>query len=167
MNGPPEDKDIMPFVINDINITNLAMRKVRKAWTKIIRSGPNIGRKNIIAREPYIQWVKERAQVVKIPIFFDSSIFPLVSEPEPILQDDVEKLAAKIKELEMENTQIRVQLNRAKQKNEYLEDESKEIKENLESNKKIIRDEKGKRDWVGYDLLGANSELNGRNNELD
>lgn len=48
-----------------------------------------------------------------------------------------------------------------------MEDERKEIKEKFESIKKRIRDEKGKRDWVGGALLGANSELNGRNDELD
>lgn len=54
MNGPSKDKDLVPFVINDVNPTNLVMRRVRKAWTKIIRSSPDIGRKNIISREPYI-----------------------------------------------------------------------------------------------------------------
>lgn len=47
-----------------------------------------------------------------------------------------------------------------------MEDKSKGIKEKLESSKKIIRDKKVKRDWVGGALLVANSELNGRNNEL-
>lgn len=61
MNGPPEDKDVMPFLINEFNPTNLVVRRIRKAWTRIIRSGLNIGRKNIIAKEPYVQWVKERA----------------------------------------------------------------------------------------------------------
>lgn len=54
MNGPPEDKDLVPFVINDINPTNPIVRRVRKAWTKIIKSGPDIGKKNIISKEPYV-----------------------------------------------------------------------------------------------------------------
>lgn len=40
---------------------------------------------------------------------------------------------------------MRVHLNRAKQRNEDLEDESKQIKEKFENNKKRLRDEKGKR----------------------
>lgn len=110
MNGPPKDKDIGPFFINDINPTSHVVRRVWKAWTKIIRSGPDIGTKNIISIEPYINWVKG---VVKIHFIFDSSTFPLVSEANPILQEDVEKLTAKIKELETENSQLRL-LNQAK-----------------------------------------------------
>lgn len=45
-------------------------------------------------------------------------------------------------------------------------DESKEIEEKFESSKKRVRDEKGKQEWVGGALLGANSEFNGQNNKL-
>lgn len=48
-----------------------------------------------------------------------------------------------------------------------MEDEGKKIKEKFENNKKRIRDEKEKKEWVGGALLGANSKLNIRNNELD
>lgn len=84
-----------------------------------------MGKKNVIEKEPYVQWVRERAQIVKIPFFFESSSFPPVPEPEAILWEDVDKLTDKIKELELENTQLRVHLNHAKQINEDLEDESK------------------------------------------
>lgn len=43
-----------------------------------------------------------------------------------------------------------------------MEDESKEIEEKFESSKKRVRDEKGKQEWVGGALLGANSEFNGQ-----
>lgn len=36
-----------------------------------------------------------------------------------------------------------------------------------ENSKKRVREEKGKKEWVGGALLGANSKLSGRNNELD
>lgn len=49
-------------------------------------------------------------------------------EPEPILQEDVDKLTNKIKELELENTQLRIQLNRTEQRNEDLEDKGKQVK---------------------------------------
>ncbi|XP_050895230.1 uncharacterized protein LOC127101830 [Lathyrus oleraceus] len=54
MNGPPEDKDLVPFVINNIDPLNPIVRKVRKAWTKIVRSGSELGKKNVIAKEPYV-----------------------------------------------------------------------------------------------------------------
>ena len=51
MNGPPRDEDLVPFVINSVDPPNPAVRKVRKAWTKVIRSGPELGKKNVIAKE--------------------------------------------------------------------------------------------------------------------
>lgn len=50
-----------------------------------------MGKENVIAKEPYVQSVKERAQIVNISFFFESSSFPPVLEPEPILRKDVEK----------------------------------------------------------------------------
>lgn len=54
MNRPPEDKDPMPFFIKDIDQINHVIRKVRKSWTKIVRSGPKLGNKNVITKEPYV-----------------------------------------------------------------------------------------------------------------
>lgn len=41
------------------------------------------------------------------------------------------------------------------------------IKENFEYSKKRLRNEKGKREWVGGAHLGVNYELNGHNDKLD
>lgn len=49
--------------------------------------------------------------MVKLPFPFDPSIFPPDRESEPILQEDAEKLNAKIKELELENFELRLKLN--------------------------------------------------------
>lgn len=78
--------------------------------------------------------------MVKIHLFFESSSFPLVPEPKPILPEDVEKLVSHIKDLEVENSQLRLQLNKEKQKNEDLEDESKEVKAQFENSKKRARE---------------------------
>lgn len=59
MNGPPRDEDLVPFVINSVDPFNPVVRKVRKAWTKIVRSGPEHGKKNVIAKELYMQGGKE------------------------------------------------------------------------------------------------------------
>ncbi|KAI5426826.1 hypothetical protein KIW84_032306 [Lathyrus oleraceus] len=80
---------------------------------KIVRIGQEWGKKNDIAKETYTHWVREKAQIVKIPFFFKSSSFPKVPELEPILREDVDKLIDKIKELELENTQLRFHLNQA------------------------------------------------------
>lgn len=48
-----------------------------------------------------------------------------------------------------------------------LEDEDEKVKTLYESSKKRAMEEKGKKEWVGGALLRANSELSGRNNELN
>lgn len=86
-----------------IALSNMVVRKVRRAWLKITRSRQEIGRKNIIAREPYIQWVKERAQVGKLHFFFNPLAFPPMPEPESVSMEEVEELRAKPQSLELEN----------------------------------------------------------------
>lgn len=61
MNGPPKDEDLTPFVINNVDPINPIVRKVWKSWTKIVRSGLELGKNNVIVKEPYMQWAKERA----------------------------------------------------------------------------------------------------------
>lgn len=167
MNGPPKEEDLAPLVINNVYQLNPVVRKVRQAWTKIVRSGLKLGKKNVIAREPYVQWAKDRARIVKTPFYCESSSLPQVSEPEPILQEDFDKLTSKINELELENTRLRLQLIKEKQRGDDLEDKGKEVKTLYETSKKRVREEKGKKEWVGGALRGANSELNGQNNKLD
>lgn len=145
MNGFPRDEDLVPFVINSVDPLNPAVRKVRQAWTKIVRSGLALGKKNVITKEPYVQWAKERARVVNMPFYLESSSLPQVPEPEPILQDDVDKLTSKINELEMENTRLRLQFIKEKQMGDDLEDEGKEVKTLYETNRKREREEKGKK----------------------
>lgn len=62
-----------------------------------------------------------------MPFLFNPSSFLLVPEPKPILQEDMDKLTDKIKELELENMQLRVQLNYAKELNHALEDKGKQV----------------------------------------
>lgn len=104
MKGPSEDKYLETFVIHDITPSEPSVKKVRKAWLKISRSGQKIGKKNVIAREAYIWWVKERVQVIKIPFIFKFSSFPLVHELEPISMEEVKELRAKVQKLELENS---------------------------------------------------------------
>ncbi|XP_050877261.1 uncharacterized protein LOC127081015 [Lathyrus oleraceus] len=125
MNGPPKEEDLAPFFINTVDPLKPTVRKVRQAWNKIVRSGPELGKKNVIAREPYVKWEKERARVVKMPFYYESTSLPPVPEPEPILQEDVDKLTSKISELELENTRLRLQLIKEKQRGDDLEEEGK------------------------------------------
>ena len=88
---------------------------------------PRVGQKNILTKEPYFQWVRERYLFVKMPLLYDPSSFLLMPEPEPILQEDVDKLTNQIQDLELENGQLRVRLNRTKQRNFDFEDKGKQV----------------------------------------
>lgn len=81
-------------------------------WYWIDTLIPNlVGKRNVLVKEPYTQWVKEMVQMIKLPFIFYPSTFPLVSELEPIFPEDVEKLNAIIKELELENSVLLIKLN--------------------------------------------------------
>lgn len=102
MLSPPKDRDLVPFTVNNMDPLNSAVKIGKRAWTSIVWIDQEWGKKNILAKEPYFVWVKERALVVKMPFLYDSSLFPLMPESEPILQEDVDKLTYKIWELELE-----------------------------------------------------------------
>lgn len=104
MLSPPEDRDLVPFIVNTMNPLNSTMKRVKIAWTNIFRIDQEWGKKNILANEPYFVWLRERAIFVEMHFLYDPSLFPLMPEPEPILQEDIDKLTDKIRELELENT---------------------------------------------------------------
>lgn len=92
MDSPPNDKFIEPFILHDITPSNLTITKVKKTLVKIIRKGQELGKNNVIAREPYTQWIRERVKVIKLPCIFDSPTFSPVPEPMPILVEEVKEL---------------------------------------------------------------------------
>ncbi|XP_050893147.1 uncharacterized protein LOC127098561 [Lathyrus oleraceus] len=138
MTSPPEERDFIPFVINTMDPLDSNVKRVRKSWTSIVRIDNEWGKKNILAKEPYYVWVKERARIIKVPFLFYPYSFPLMPEPEPVLQEDMDKLTSQIKELKLENTQLRVQLNRAKERNHVLEDKGKQVCEKFEDSKRRL-----------------------------
>lgn len=111
MDSPPDDKFIEPFILHDITPSNLAITKVKKILVNIIRKGQELGKNNVIAREPYTQWVRERVKVIKLPCIFYSLGFPPVPEPMPILIEEVKELRTKVQMIELENSQLQLKLN--------------------------------------------------------
>lgn len=97
-------------------------------------------------------------------LFYYSS---LELEPEPIIQEDMDKLTDQIRELNLENAQPRFQLSRTKEHNYALEDKGKQVCEEFTTNKKRLKEVEGQRIWVGGALLGANFELDACNENLD
>ncbi|XP_050895824.1 uncharacterized protein LOC127102497 [Lathyrus oleraceus] len=110
MNGPPKVEALEPFILHGVEADHPMVKKIKRSWQAVIRKGKELGKRNVIAQEPYTCWVRERVQMIKLPYPFDPSIYPLVPEPEPILPEDVEKLNARIKELELKNADLRIKL---------------------------------------------------------
>lgn len=122
MNGPPRAKALEPFILHNIEADHPTMKKIKRSWQAIIRRGKELGKRNVIAREPYTYWVRERVQIVKLPFAFDPSIYLLVPELKPILHEDVEKPNSWIKELELENTNLRIKLGQVSMENANMKD---------------------------------------------
>ncbi|XP_050895337.1 uncharacterized protein LOC127101956 [Lathyrus oleraceus] len=97
--SPPEERDFIPFVVNTVDPLNSNMKRVQKAWINIVCIDQEWGKKNILAKEPYFVWVKERARVVKISFLFYPSSFPLMPEPSLSYKRTLTSLPAKSKSL--------------------------------------------------------------------
>lgn len=76
INGPLDANSLDPFIMHYIGVDNPIMKKVKRSWLKVIRKSKELGKINVIAKEPYTRWMKERVQEIKLPFLFDPSIFP-------------------------------------------------------------------------------------------
>ncbi|XP_050889328.1 uncharacterized protein LOC127094546 [Lathyrus oleraceus] len=139
MDGPPDAKDLHPFMLFDIQASNPDVRAIRKAWLKVVRKGKEFGKRNLLVKEPYTRWVKEKVGEIHLPFIFNASAFPKTPEPKPILPEDMEKFTTKVMELELENTELRIQMNRAILENQNLKDERKGKAQELEDSNKRAR----------------------------
>ncbi|XP_050916396.1 uncharacterized protein LOC127131524 [Lathyrus oleraceus] len=166
MDGPPDTKDIQPFFLFDIQASNPDVRVIRKAWLKIFRKGKEFGKRNTPVKEPYTRWVKERVEEIHFQFIFNASAFPKIPEPKPILPKDMEKLTAKVKELELEITELRIQMNRAILENKYLKDEHKGKPQELEDSNKRARLLEDQKDDLDHILIGCTSVIRTRKEEL-
>ena len=45
------------------------LNKVIRAWNKVNKR--RVERKNVVAREPYTRWVRDRVQIIKLPFDID------------------------------------------------------------------------------------------------
>lgn len=81
MEGPPEEKSLEAFLLRDLGIENPTLFKtIKKAWENIFRKGKvDLGKKNYISKQPYLQWIMERARLIKMSF----KVEILVPRPEP------------------------------------------------------------------------------------
>lgn len=110
--------------------------------------------------------MKERVEIIHLPFIFDASAFPKVPEPKPTLPEDIEKLNVKVKELELENTELRNKMNRTALENQKLKDERKGKAKELEDRNKrsmFLEDQKDDLDQI---LIGSTSVIQTKKEEL-
>ncbi|KAI5438410.1 hypothetical protein KIW84_024236 [Lathyrus oleraceus] len=157
MNGPPKAEALEPFILHGVEADHPMVKKIKRSWQAVIRKGKELGKRNVIAQEPYTCWVRERVQMIKLPYPFDPSIYPLVPEPEPILPEDVEKLNARIKELELENADLRIRLGRVSIENGNLKDNQQKKDKELEVSNKRARESEARREKFGQALYSTKS----------
>ena len=167
MNGPPKAEVLEPFILHGVEADHPMVKKIKRSWQAVIRKGKELGKRNVIAQEPYTCWVRERVQMIKLPFPFDPSIYPLVPEPEPILPEDVEKLNARIKELELENADLRIRLGRVSIENGNLKDDQQKKDKELEVSNKRARESEARREKFGQALFSTKSVFKSKEEELD
>ncbi|XP_050883714.1 uncharacterized protein LOC127086928 [Lathyrus oleraceus] len=105
--------------------------------------------------------------MVKLPFPFDPSIYLLVPEPEPILPEEVEKLNARIKELELENADLRINLGRVSVENGNLKDGQQKKDKELEISNKRATESEAMREKFGQALYNTKSVFKSKEEELD
>lgn len=67
----------------------------------------------------------------------------------------------------MENPELQLKLSRTTKKNRDLKWEGQQKEKSLQASNKRTRESKGRKEWIGDVLNGANSMLKTRNKELD
>ncbi|XP_050893382.1 uncharacterized protein LOC127100148 [Lathyrus oleraceus] len=60
MNGPPKVEALEPFILHSAKEDHPMVKKIKRSWQAIIRKGKELGKRNVIAREPYTCWVRAR-----------------------------------------------------------------------------------------------------------
>ncbi|XP_050915966.1 uncharacterized protein LOC127131071 [Lathyrus oleraceus] len=81
MEDPPEEKPLEALLLSDLGIENPALFKtIKKSWENIFRKGKvDLGKKNYISKQPYLQWIKDRVRLIKMSF----KVEILVPRPEP------------------------------------------------------------------------------------
>ncbi|KAI5430338.1 hypothetical protein KIW84_034790 [Lathyrus oleraceus] len=99
---------ILDLLTTPINVSTL---RVKRAWTQIHRQGKELGKRDCQAKDPYCQWVVQRAKEVKMPYSVDILIPPLEPEPVYASKEDVDALKAIITQLTKENENLQSKLH--------------------------------------------------------
>lgn len=105
MKGPPEKRLLEYFLLRDLGVGDPALfKRVKRARENIIKKGiTDLGRKNCIAKEPYLQWIREMTRLIKMSLSVDMLVSPPEPKPTHIPIEEAEELRATIVKLAKEN----------------------------------------------------------------
>ncbi|KAI5445603.1 hypothetical protein KIW84_013721 [Lathyrus oleraceus] len=99
MENEPRAELLKDFILPDVGTKNpTLLQRVKRAWTQIHRKGKELGKYDCRAKEPYHQWVVQRAKEVKLSYSVDVPVPPPKPEPLHALDRDHAKLKRKSEE---------------------------------------------------------------------
>lgn len=93
-------------------------------------------KKNCVAKEPYLQWVKDRVQDVKLLFILKPSAQLKSPKSIPISIKHIEELKITIQKLKKENEELQIKLDRASQENKELKWENAQKEKKIEGGNK-------------------------------
>lgn len=70
-------------MLRDLRVRNpMLFKKIKKGWENIIKKERvYLGKKNCVAKEPYLQLVKERVKLIKMTFSVEMHVSPLDPKP--------------------------------------------------------------------------------------
>lgn len=71
MENEPMSESLKDFILSGLGIENpTLLQKLKQAWTQIHHKGKELGKHDCRAKDPYRQWVVQRAKEVKLPLSY-------------------------------------------------------------------------------------------------
>ncbi|XP_061359319.1 uncharacterized protein LOC133303421 [Gastrolobium bilobum] len=169
MRRAPTEDMIAPFILYDMSSArNELLKRVRDAWDKVIQKGKELRIKSCGVQDSYQQWVRCRAQEVKLPfqvLTFTTNVESSMSASHD--SEEIREIQEKLMRVEEERKEIEEELKGARQKCEALERENKRKNHTLEEADKRAKTEENYVLKTKGCLRVANKELSLRRQERD
>jgi archaellum component FlaC len=164
----PDDEALKELILQDMGANDSNMlQKIIRSWEEVHKKGSELRKRGSGNREPYPQWVKERAKSIKLPFIIIPSTQPSSPKPVPVSIEEVNELRATISRLEKEEQGVENDLHQVSYERNKLKFDLGKAKEKLERTEEMAREEKGKRERVSVCLAGATEESQKHKQWLD
>lgn len=125
MEDKPDDNAIEGFFMGEGVKDFDLVKRIRKAWNKVYRKGRHeLGKKNVIAREPYTNWVRERVSKNLLPYPPEPPMCARPSKPTHVSKEEADELHDMIAKLTKESEEWEVKFHKATGENMRLKRKS-------------------------------------------